>query len=98
MAGTIGKGCHNPLPWPDRDAEARKRWSERRSGFTVLIPTGRGSAGISRHTWGPFTGCGADGFDDDHEELQACEANPEPRSALGPCAEQDVLNWAKAKG
>jgi hypothetical protein len=37
-------------------------------------------------------------FDDDHEELQACEANPEPRSALGRCAEQDMENWAKAKG
>jgi hypothetical protein len=36
-------------------------------------------------------------FDDDHEEMQACEANPVPRSALGPCAEQDMENWAKAK-
>ena len=28
--------------------------------------------------------------DDDHEEMQACEANPDPRSTLGLCAEHDA--------
>jgi hypothetical protein len=38
-------------------------------------------------TWSDYTGCWADVWDADHEELQACEANPDPRSALGPCPE-----------
>jgi hypothetical protein len=34
-------------------------------------------------TWADYTGCWADVYDDDHEEMQACEANPDPGSALG---------------
>src|ERR1022692_3346797 len=34
-------------------------------------------------------GCWADVYDDDHGEMQACEANPDPKSALGLCSEQD---------
>jgi hypothetical protein len=33
--------------------------------------------------WADDDGCWADVYDDDHEEMQACEANPDPRSALG---------------
>jgi hypothetical protein len=32
----------------------------------------------------------ADVYDDDHEEMQACEANPDPGSALGLCPEHAV--------
>ena len=32
----------------------------------------------------------ADVYDDDHEEMQACEANPDPGSALGLCAEHEA--------
>ena len=41
-------------------------------------------------TWSDYTGCWADVYDDDHEEMQACEANPDPRSALGLCAEHEA--------
>jgi hypothetical protein len=34
-------------------------------------------------TWADYSGCWADVYNDDHEEMQACEANPDPRSALG---------------
>jgi hypothetical protein len=34
-------------------------------------------------TWSDYTGCWADVYDDDHEEVQACEANPDLSSALG---------------
>ena len=34
-------------------------------------------------------GCWADVYDDDHGEMQACEANPDPKSALGLCSEQE---------
>ena len=30
-----------------------------------------------------------DVYDDDHEEMQACEANPDPSSTLGLCAEHE---------
>ena len=39
--------------------------------------------------WADYTGCRADVYDDDHEEIQACEASPDPNSALGLCAEHD---------
>ena len=42
-------------------------------------------------TWSDYSGCWADVYDDDHEEMQTCEANPNPRSALGLCAEHEVL-------
>ena len=32
----------------------------------------------------------ADVYDDDHEEIQACEANPDPGSTLGLCADHDA--------
>ena len=41
------------------------------------------------NTWSDYTGCWADVYDDDHEEMQACEANPDLRSALGLCVEHD---------
>ena len=37
-------------------------------------------------TWSDYTGCWADVYDDDHEEMQACEGIPDPSSALGLCA------------
>jgi hypothetical protein len=41
-------------------------------------------------TWSDYTGGWADVCDDDdHEEMQACEANPDPGSALGLLAEHD---------
>jgi hypothetical protein len=40
-------------------------------------------------TWSDYTGCWADEYDDDHEEMQACEANLDPGSALGLCAEHN---------
>jgi hypothetical protein len=33
-------------------------------------------------SWSDYTGCCVDVYDDDHEEMQACEANPDPSSAL----------------
>ena len=39
--------------------------------------------------WSDYTGSWADVYDDDHEEMQACEANPDPSSALGLCAEHE---------
>jgi hypothetical protein len=44
-----------------------------------LVPPGRAR----------MVGTWADVYDDDHEEMQACEANPDPSSALGLCAEHD---------
>jgi hypothetical protein len=38
-------------------------------------------------TWSDYTGCWADVYDDDDEETQACEAKPDPSSALGLCAQ-----------
>jgi hypothetical protein len=32
----------------------------------------------------------ADVYDDDHEEMQACESNPDPSSALGLSGEHAV--------
>jgi hypothetical protein len=32
-------------------------------------------------TWSDYSGCWAEVYDDDHEEMQAYEANPGPRSA-----------------
>jgi hypothetical protein len=29
-------------------------------------------------------------YDDDHEEMQACESNPDPGSALELCAEHEA--------
>jgi hypothetical protein len=41
-------------------------------------------------TWADYSGCWADVYDDDHEEMQACEANPDPGSeALGLCAQHE---------
>jgi hypothetical protein len=40
--------------------------------------------------WSDYTGCWADLYDDDYEEMRACEANPDPESALGLCAEHDA--------
>jgi hypothetical protein len=40
-------------------------------------------------SWSDHSGCWADAYDDDHEEMQACEANSDPQSALGLCAEHD---------
>ncbi len=40
--------------------------------------------------WADYTGFWADVYDDDHEEVQACEANPDPGSALGLCPEHDA--------
>ena len=41
-------------------------------------------------TWSDYTGGWADVCDDDdHEEMQACETNPDPGSALGLLAEHD---------
>jgi ClpX C4-type zinc finger len=41
--------------------------------------------------WADYTCCWADVYDDDdHEEMQACEAPPDPGSALGLCAEHDA--------
>ena len=38
-----------------------------------------------------YTGCWADVYDDDHEEMQAREANPDPGSdAIGLCAEHEA--------
>jgi hypothetical protein len=37
--------------------------------------------------WADYTDCWADVYDDDHEEMQACEANPVPGSELGLCIE-----------
>ena len=41
-------------------------------------------------SWSDYSGCWADVYDDDHEEMQACEANPYPSSALGLCAEHEA--------
>jgi hypothetical protein len=41
-------------------------------------------------TCSDYTGCWADVYDDDHEEMQACEANPDPSRVLGLCAEHDA--------
>jgi hypothetical protein len=39
-------------------------------------------------------------YDDDHDEMQACEANPDPGSALGLCPQglpsSDPLHWLHA--
>ena len=32
-------------------------------------------------TWADDSGCWADVYDDDHEEMQACEAPPDSKSA-----------------
>ena len=37
-------------------------------------------------TWSDYSACWADVYDDDHEEMQACEALPDPGSALELCA------------
>ena len=37
-------------------------------------------------TWSDNSGCWADVYDDDHEEMQACEGIPTPSCALGLCA------------
>jgi hypothetical protein len=34
-------------------------------------------------------GCWTDVYDDDRQEMQPCEANTDPRSALGLCAEHN---------
>jgi hypothetical protein len=47
-------------------------------------------------TWADYTGCWTDVYDDDHEEMQACEANPDPGSALGLCAEHEPQIMATA--
>ena len=39
------------------------------------------------------TGCWADVYDDHHEEMQAREANPAPKSALGIVNDHN-LSWA----
>jgi hypothetical protein len=44
---------------------------------------------LHRRFGADYSGCWADVYDDDHEEMQACEANPDPSSALGLCAEHD---------
>jgi hypothetical protein len=49
-------------------------------------------------TWADYSGCWADMWDDDHEEMQACEAYPDPGSALGLCGEHEAKLWAKATG
>ncbi len=43
-------------------------------------------------TWADYSSCWADVYDDDHEEMQACEGlpDPDPGSALGRCAEHDA--------
>jgi hypothetical protein len=46
--------------------------------------------------WADYTGCWADVYDDDHEEMQACEANLDPSSALGLCAGYEAKLWAGA--
>jgi hypothetical protein len=33
-------------------------------------------------SWADYTNCWADVYDDEREEMQACEANPDRRSAL----------------
>jgi hypothetical protein len=49
------------------------------------------------NTWADYTGCWADVYDDDgHEEMQACEAKPDPGSTLGLCAEHDAQIMASA--
>jgi hypothetical protein len=40
-------------------------------------------------TWADYSGYWADVCDDDHEEMQACEGNPDRGPALGLCAEHD---------
>jgi hypothetical protein len=49
-------------------------------------------------TWADYAGCWADVCDDDHEEMQAREANPDPSSAPGLCAEHEAKTLAKATG
>jgi len=41
------------------------------------------------------TGCWRD-VPDDQEGVRTCEANPDPKSPLGLCAEHDAKLWAKA--
>jgi hypothetical protein len=40
-------------------------------------------------TWSDYAGCWANVYDDDHEEMQACEADPDLGSTLRPCSEHD---------
>jgi hypothetical protein len=53
----------------------------------AIVPPGQARMA---DTWSDDTGCWADVYDDDHEEMQACEANPDPRSVLGRCPEHAV--------
>ena len=46
--------------------------------------------------WADYTDCWADVYDDDHEEMRACEANPDPRSALGLCEVHEAQIMAGA--
>jgi ATP-dependent protease Clp ATPase subunit len=40
--------------------------------------------------WADYTGCWADVYHDDQEEMQACEAPPDPNSALGLCRKHEA--------
>ena len=47
-------------------------------------------------TWSDYTGCWADVYENDHEEMQSCEANPDPGSALGLCPVHEARIMADA--
>jgi hypothetical protein len=47
--------------------------------------------------WLDGSDCWAD-FYDDHEEMQACEVNPDLKSTLGLCAEHEAEIMATASG
>ena len=47
--------------------------------------------------WSDDDGCWADVYDDDHEEMQPCEANPDQGSALGLCAQHGSEIMADAQ-
>jgi hypothetical protein len=48
-------------------------------------------------TWADYSGCWADVYDDDHEEMQVREANPDRGSALGLCADHETQIMASVR-
>jgi hypothetical protein len=58
-----------------------------------LVPPGQSRMADG---WSDYTGCWVGVSDDDHEEIHACEANPDPASARGLCAEHEAKLMASA--
>jgi hypothetical protein len=94
--GTVGtRRSREPLPPqapipPPLLAEVRQALEE--ALVAGASPEAIVSPGQARMVdgWSDYSGCWADVYDDDHEEMQACEANPDPSSALGLSADYAV--------